>query len=179
MCSLVSGALFGVWDASSASVAAYAVTARGAAQPAEKLSTTMTTDPDGKPYAHNAEQAAAHKLARAEGDGPVSNETARAYLAAYPKASAHSVDEEIARQANAGTLDAAMRGRMVLPTTQPTHADIAWYAREVEGLREMLIRADAALETLGVGKLAPVRVNIAHTLYSPNNVIRNPHENPR
>jgi len=26
----------------------------------------MTTDPDGKPYAHNAEQAEAHKLARAE-----------------------------------------------------------------------------------------------------------------
>ena len=43
----------------------------------------MTTDPDGKPYAHNAEQAEAHKLATAEGDGPVSNNTARAYLKAY------------------------------------------------------------------------------------------------
>jgi len=86
---LGSGAGFGVWDASPDSAAAYAVTARGAAQPAGKLSTTMTTDPDGKPYAHNAEQAEAHKLARAEGDGPVSNETARAYLKAY-----HSDDEE-------------------------------------------------------------------------------------
>jgi len=43
----------------------------------------MINNPDGKPYAHNAEQAEAHKLARAEGDGPVSNETARAYLQAY------------------------------------------------------------------------------------------------
>lgn len=34
---------------------------------------------------HIAEQAEAHKLARAEGDGPVSNETARAYLKAYPR----------------------------------------------------------------------------------------------
>jgi hypothetical protein len=33
---------------------------------------------------HIAEQAEAHKLARAEGDGPVSNETARAYLNAFP-----------------------------------------------------------------------------------------------
>lgn len=115
------GASFGVCDASPDSAAAYAGTARGAAQPAGKLSTTMTTDPDGKPYRHNEEQS-----------------------------------------------EAAKRGRMVLPTTQPTHADIAWYAREVECLREMLIRADAALETLGVGKLAPVRVNIAHTLSSPN-----------
>jgi len=41
------------------------------------------TDPDGSPYIHNAEQAEAHKLARVEGDGPVSNETARAYLKAY------------------------------------------------------------------------------------------------
>ncbi len=56
-----SGALFGVWAASSASAAAYAVTARGAAQPAEKLSTTMTTNPDGKPYIHNAEQSEAAK----------------------------------------------------------------------------------------------------------------------
>ena len=62
----------------------------------------------------------------------------------------------------------AHRHAMALPTTHPTHADIAWYVREVECLREMLIRADAALETLGVGKLAPVRVNIAHTLSSPN-----------
>ena len=57
------GAPFGVWDASSASVEACAVPARGAARPVGKLSTTMTTDPDGKPYAHNAEQAEAHKLA--------------------------------------------------------------------------------------------------------------------
>jgi len=92
-----------------------------------KPSTTMTTDPDGKPYRHNEEQS-----------------------------------------------EAARRGRMVLPTTQPTHADIAWYAREVECLRAMLIRADAALETLGVGKLAPVRVNIAHTLSSPN-TLAEPH----
>lgn len=77
------GASFGVWDASSSAVAAYAVTARGAARAVGKLSTTMTTDPDGKPYAHNAEQAEAHKQALADGDGPVSNETARAYLAAY------------------------------------------------------------------------------------------------
>jgi hypothetical protein len=33
---------------------------------------------------HTAEQADAHKLARAEGDGQVSNETARAYLNAFP-----------------------------------------------------------------------------------------------
>lgn len=85
----------------------------------------MTTDPTGKRYIHNEEQA-----------------------------------------------EAAKRGRMVLPTTQPTHADIAWYASEVECLREMLIRADAALETLGVGKLAPVRVNIAHVLSSPNAEMR-------
>jgi len=78
------GASFGVWDAAPASAAAYAATARGAAQPAGKLSNTMTTNPDGKPYAHNAEQAEAHKLARAEGDGPVSNNTARAYLNAIP-----------------------------------------------------------------------------------------------
>jgi len=44
---------------------------------------TFIRAPDGKPYAHNAEQAEAHKMARAEGDGPVSNETARAYLKAY------------------------------------------------------------------------------------------------
>lgn len=56
------GALFGVWDASPASAAAYAVTARGAARAAEKLSNTMTTNPDGKPYAHNAEQAEAAKI---------------------------------------------------------------------------------------------------------------------
>lgn len=49
----------------------------------------MHTDPDGKRYAHNAEQAEAHKLALAEGDGPVSNETARAYLRAYPAAPFH------------------------------------------------------------------------------------------
>ncbi len=55
------GDLFGVWDASLASAAAYAVTARGAAQPAEKLSNTMTTNPDGKPYIHNAEQSEAAK----------------------------------------------------------------------------------------------------------------------
>ncbi len=55
------GASFGVWDASSASAAAYAVTVRGAVQPAEKLSTTMTTNPDGKPYIHNAEQSEAAK----------------------------------------------------------------------------------------------------------------------
>jgi hypothetical protein len=81
---LGSGAGFGGWDASLAAAAAYAVTARGAAQPVEKLSTTMITDPDGKPYAHNEEQA-----------------------------------------------EAAKRGRMSLPTTQPTHADIAWYVREL------------------------------------------------
>lgn len=65
-------------------------------------------------------------------------------------------------------LRAADEPRMTLPTAAPTHSEIAWYVREVESLREMLIRADAALETLGVGKLAPVRVNIAHTLPSPN-----------
>jgi len=59
--SVGSGALFGGLDASSASVAAYAVTVRGAAQPAEKLSITMTTNPDGKPYIHNAEQSEAAK----------------------------------------------------------------------------------------------------------------------
>ncbi len=58
-----SGALFGVWDASSASAAAYAVTARGDAQPVEKPSNTMTTDPAGKPYVHNAEQSEAAKAA--------------------------------------------------------------------------------------------------------------------
>ena len=57
------GALFGVWDASPDSAAGYAVTARGAAQPAGKPLTTMTTDPDGKPYRHNAEQAEAAKAA--------------------------------------------------------------------------------------------------------------------
>ena len=41
---------------------AYAVTGHGAAQPAEKLSTTMTTDPDGKPYAHSEGQSEAAKL---------------------------------------------------------------------------------------------------------------------
>jgi hypothetical protein len=44
----------------------------------------MTTNPDGKPYIHNAEQS-----------------------------------------------EAAKHGRMILPTTQPTHADLAWYEREL------------------------------------------------
>lgn len=44
----------------------------------------LLTDPDGRPYHHDPKKAYAAKLALAEGDGPVSNETAHAYLAAYP-----------------------------------------------------------------------------------------------
>ena len=49
----------------------------------------MTTNPDGKPYIHNAEQS-----------------------------------------------EAAKHGRMILPTTQPTHADLAWYVRELAQANE-------------------------------------------
>jgi len=66
----------------------------------------MTTDPDQKPYAHNAEQAEANKLARAEGVGPVSNNTARAYLKAYRSDAEAAIDAPAARVSS---------GHLVLP----------------------------------------------------------------
>ena len=55
----------------------------------------LCTDPDGMPYHHDPKKAYAAKLAMAEGDGPVSNETAHAYLAAYP--SSHDLAEAFLR----------------------------------------------------------------------------------
>lgn len=124
------GASFGVWDASPASAAAYAVTARGAAQPAEKPSTTMTTDPNGKPYAHNAEQAEAAKAALQAWD-ELTDTT-------HPRAFGRMKDAmEKLRDANEPC--------MTLPTAAPTHSEIAWYVRELTEAKAREERMLAAL----------------------------------
>lgn len=92
----------------------------------------MTTDPDGKPYAHNAEQAEAAKAALQAWD-ELTDTT-------HPRAFGRMKDAmEKLRDAN--------EPRMTLPTAAPTHSEIAWYVRE---LTEAKAREDRMLAALAV-----------------------------
>lgn len=121
----------------------------------------MTTDPDGKPYAHNEEQSEAAKATLKAWDELTDTTHPRAFgrmkdaMEKLRDAVQDHEADEIGRVVDAMTpeqvnaflesmgvdlddlhkrtqeMRAKIERRMTLPTTQPTHSDIAWYVREL------------------------------------------------
>lgn len=90
----------------------------------------MTTDPDGKPYAHNAEQ----------------SEAAKAALQAWDELTDTTHPRAFGRMKDAmEKLRDAQESRMTLPTAAPTHSEVAWYVRE---LTEAKAREEKMLDAL-------------------------------
>jgi len=121
----------------------------------------MTTNPDGKPYIDNAEQSEAAKAALKAWDELTDTTHPRAFgrmkdaMEKLREAVEECEADEIRRVVDAMTpeqvdaylesmgvdlddmhkrtqeMRAKIERRMTLPTTQPTHSDIAWHVREI------------------------------------------------